>query len=86
MNDKSIRDRLVEHGQILFRASKRPIAFTKEPHADALLNDLDNYPHAFVLACVMERQVNAKRAWFFPYRISQKIGAFSVQRLSEPSR
>ncbi|MEW6620348.1 MAG: iron-sulfur cluster loop [bacterium] len=86
MSEKSIRDRLVEHGQILFRAPKQLITFTKEPQADALLNDLDNHPHAFVLACLMDRQVRAERAWLIPYRISQKIGGFSVQRMSELSR
>jgi len=86
MNEKSIRDRLVERGQILFRAPKQPVAFTNEPKADALLNDLDNHPHAFVLACVMDRQIKAERAWLIPYRISQKIGGFSMQALSALSQ
>lgn len=86
MSEKSIRDRLVEYGQTLFRAPKKPIPFTKEPQADALLNDLDNHPHAFVLACVMDRQVKAERAWLIPYRISEKIGGFSMQTLSSLSR
>jgi uncharacterized HhH-GPD family protein len=86
MNEKAIRNRLVEHGQALFRAPKQPILFTREPQSDALLNDLDNHPHAFVLACVMDRQIKAERAWLIPYRISQKIGEFSMQRLSEISR
>lgn len=86
MNEKSIRDRLVGRGEILFRAPKQPISFTKEPQADALLNDLDEHPHAFVLACVMDRQVKAERAWLIPYRISQKIGGFSVERLSALTR
>jgi len=81
MSEKSIRDRLVERGQTLFSAPKQPIPFTKEPQADALLNDLDNHPHAFVLACVMDRQVKAERAWLIPYRISEKIGGFSMQAL-----
>jgi len=86
MNEKSIRDRLVEHGQKLLHDPKAPIAFTKEPQADALLNDLDNHPHAFVLACIMDRQVKSERAWLIPYRISKKIGGFSMQKLSELSR
>jgi len=86
MNEKLTRDRLVEHGQRLFHAPKQPIAFTKEQAADTLLNDLDNYPHAFVLGCVMDRQVKAERAWLIPYRISQKIGGFSMRTLSELSR
>jgi len=86
MKEKSIRDRLVERGQILFHSPKQPIPFSKERHADALLNDLDNFPHAFVLACVMDRQIKAEKAWQIPYRISQKIGSFSIRSLSELSR
>jgi len=55
MNEKAIRDRLVEHGQTLFRAPKQLIQFTREPQADALLNDLTNHPHAFVLVTVHEK-------------------------------
>jgi endonuclease III len=86
MNEKAIRDRLVEHGQALFRAPKALIEFTKQPQADALLNDLADHPHAFVLACVMDRQIKAERAWVIPYRISEKIGGFSMDALSALSR
>jgi endonuclease III len=86
MNEKAMRNRLVEHGQALFRAQKRPILFTREPKADALLNDLAHHPHAFVLACVMDRQVKAERAWLIPYRISEKIGGFSMKALNALSR
>jgi endonuclease-3 len=82
MNEKAMRNRLVEHGQTLFRVPKKQIRFTGEPEADALLNDLANHPHAFVLACVMDRQIKAERAWLIPYRISKKIGGFSMQSLS----
>jgi endonuclease III len=81
MNERTIRDRLVEHGETLFRAPKQTIQFTKEPQADALLNDLVKHPHAFVLACVMDRQVKAERAWLIPYRISEKIGGFAMKVL-----
>jgi uncharacterized HhH-GPD family protein len=86
MNEKAIRDRLLEHGQTLFRAPKQLIQFTREPEADALLNDLTDHPHAFVLACVMDRQIKAEKAWLIPYRISEKIGAFSMGTLSALSR
>ena len=82
MNEKAIRDRLVEHGKELFRAPKQLIQFTGKEKADSLLNDLENHPHAFVLACVMDRQIKAERAWLIPYLISQKIGEFSMESLS----
>lgn len=86
MNEISIRDMLVEHGQELFGAPKQFTEFTKETQADTLLNNLINYPHAFVLACVMDQQIKAERAWLIPYRISEKIGNFSMQTLSLLSR
>lgn len=87
MNTKEIRDRLVEHGEKLFHAPKQAvIEFTKVPQADALLNDLANHPHAFVLACVMDRQVKAEKAWIIPYRISEKLNGFSMQRLTQLSQ
>jgi len=86
MNEKHIRDRLVEHGEALFSASKQHIQFTAVPEADALLNDLTNHPHAFVLACVMDRQIKAEKAWLIPYRISEKLGGFSMAVLRSLSR
>jgi endonuclease III len=81
MNVNNIRDILIEHGRMLFQAPKQLIQFTKVPEADALLNDLEMYPHAFVLACVMDRQIKAEKAWLIPYRISEKLHGFSMNML-----
>ncbi len=86
MNEKAIRDRLVERGQTLFRGPRQFLEFTGEPDADALLNDLTDYPHAFVLACLMHRQIKAEKAWLIPYRISGKLGGFSMELLRPLSR
>jgi len=86
MKYESIHDRLIARGTALFDAPKKPIAFTRDSQADTLLNDLDRHPHAFVLACVMDRQVKAERAWLIPHLISKKIGGFSMRRLSALSR
>lgn len=34
----------------------------------------------------MDRQIKAEKAWLIPYRISEKIGGFSMQVLAELSR
>jgi uncharacterized HhH-GPD family protein len=80
-NEKEVCDRLVEHGQTLLSAPKKEIEFTRDRKADRLLNDLNAYPHAYVLACVMDRQVRAERAWIIPHRISEKLGEFSMKAL-----
>jgi endonuclease III len=86
LNEKSIRDILIEHGKALFHAPKQLIEFTKIPDADALLNDLNGHPHAFVLACVMDRQVKAEKAWLIPFKISDKLNGFSMPLLGQLSR
>ena len=41
-----------------------------------MLIDVDRFPHHFVLACLMDRQVKAARAWAVPYRLGSRIGGF----------
>jgi len=86
MNERVIRDRLVERGRTHFHAPIEPIPFTKIAEADRRLNDLTNYPHHFVLGCVMDRQIKAEKAWVIPYRISEKLGGFSMKVLRPLSR
>ena len=84
--ETAISDRLAEHGQTLFDAPRGAVRFTKIDGADRLLNDLDRYPHAFVIACVMDRQIKAERAWVIPYAIAEKLGGFSMETLARLSR
>jgi hypothetical protein len=45
------------------------------------LNDIDGYPHAFVLACIMDRQMKAQKAWLIPYELKQRLGFFDCANL-----
>jgi endonuclease III len=81
MNEAAIADRLVQFGK------KRldPQEFDEScgvPQADALVNNLREFPHAFVLACLMDRREDWKRAWQVPYEISRRIPDFSISILS----
>lgn len=48
-----------------------------------MLNNLKQFPHAFVLACVMDRQIKAERAWLIPYYVSKEIGGFEFEKLKK---
>lgn len=74
---------LIDRGNLLLGQPFEPIVFSGNPQADAMLNDLKQYPHAFLLACVMDRQIKAERAWLIPYHISQSVGGFEFSRLVE---
>lgn len=71
---------LVKRGEELFAQPRQRIKFTKDNKADDLLNDLENYPHGFVLACVMDRQIKAEQAWLIPYKVSEEVGGFAFSR------
>lgn len=74
MKINKIAERLVEQGRKLFEAKKQFTEFTKLAEADKLLNNLQNYPHAFVLASVMDRQIRAELAWLIPFKFAEKLG------------
>ncbi len=46
------------------------------PEGERMLSDLDHFPHHFVLACLMDRQLGAERAWVIPYRVGLHLGGF----------
>ncbi len=72
---------LVERGKALFDAKPVRVAFSDDPNADALINDFRGHPHAFVLGCIMDRQIRAERAWRIPYLVAEKIGGFDISLL-----
>jgi len=82
---KEIITKLIDRGNELLNRPYKKNEFTGVAEADTLLNDLDNFPHAFVLASVMDRQIKAEKAWLIPYHISNEIGGFEFERLSKLS-
>ena len=54
-----------------------------EPAARNLVNDLDGYPHAFVLACIADRQTKADIAWNLPHVICEAVGDFEFNTLRQ---
>lgn len=81
MTDQEITNSLVKKGREHMRSSPRVTTFTGIEEYDALLNDLDRYPHAFVIACVMDRQIKAELAWAIPYKLRERIGDFEFTTL-----
>ena len=59
------------------------VHFVDDDNANAILNDLDKYPHAYVLACLMDRQIKAERAWAIPFEIYKEIDSFRFKKLEQ---
>lgn len=81
MSERAIADVLVEHGLTHMRERPALIRFTQMEASDVLLNDLERYPHAFVTACVMDRQVKAELAWQIPFKLQERLGTFRFKDL-----
>ena len=52
-----------------------------DPAARALVNDIERYPHAFVLACVADRQTKADIAWSLPHLVREAAEGFDIDTL-----
>ena len=60
-SQEKIVEILIQEGNRLLNQPYEKIEFSKNLEADDLLNNLREFPHAFVLACVMDRQIRAER-------------------------
>lgn len=81
---------LLTKGKEKFEGSNTSVNFFSEnqltdPHvaeSNLLLSDLCLYSHAFVLACLMDRQMKAELVWKIPYLLKERIGDFTFQTLN----
>ena len=79
-------DLLVEIGKAKFENPKRnSVHLVNDEEGNRLLNDIEHYPHAYVLACCMDRQVNAEIAWMVPVKIWRILGTFDFEVLQNIS-
>jgi endonuclease III len=77
---------LVKLGWERYNAPKEnQVHFVEDETANTFLNDFKRYPHAYVLACCMDRQMKAEAAWMIPYKVFQIFGDFSMKTLASKS-
>ena len=77
---------LLEYAKAQFNRKEQNVHFIpNNKDANDLLDPLGQYPHAFVLACIMDIQVKANNAWEIPYKIKTAIHAFDMNTLYKTS-
>lgn len=82
---KSSKQVLEEKEQFDSIANKSGQIFSGEENKRYENLTINNSPHLFVLCCLMERQMNAKKAWQIPLEVCTKTGRWSIDELSEIS-
>ena len=76
--------KLVEIAQQVFNdKDKGNVHFVDNEEYNIFLNDIERYPHAFVLACLMDKQMKAERAWEIPCKVYDELGNFDINYLAE---
>jgi endonuclease-3 len=101
MSLQQIVDVLIERGNDIVNSPRKRFDFTREntlglsnrerqdrAEANDILNDIETYPHVFVLGCLMNRQYSVEKCWIIPYRFvkDNRIGSFSFTALRGTSR
>lgn len=75
--------KLVEIAKSVFDSKDEGnVHFVKEDKYNDMLNDLENYPHTFLLACLMDKQMKAERAWVIPCKVYEILGNFEIDFLA----
>jgi endonuclease III len=52
------------------------------PDINAFLNDIEQYPHAYVLGCLMDCQIKSEKAFSIPWLVKESLGSFSIENLA----
>lgn len=77
-----VKRRLLELGHAKkTEPEKYRVHFSENMEAHNLINNLEKYPHAYVLACLMDRQIKAEKAWEIPFKIKKQLGSFELNQI-----
>lgn len=80
-NKEEIIRILLNKGEILLKEPRKNITLSNDKEVNKYLTDLENYPHLFVLFCIMQRTINAQRAAKIPYLVATELGSFAFREL-----
>lgn len=75
--------KLVEIAQHVFESEDEGnVHFVKEKKYNDMLNDIEKHPHIYLLACLMDKQIKAERAWEIPCKVCEILGNYEIEFLA----
>lgn len=75
-NSLGLEKELIKRATAAWSGPVKLDRFALKPEADQLVKDIVSHPHAYVIACLMDRRITAERAWAIPYELQQRLGSF----------
>jgi endonuclease III len=75
----------VEEGSSIVAAPRRHEQFAYDEEADEFINDIEDYPQAFVLGSLCNRMGRAEAAWRIPYKIHNRHKTLNIEELARLS-
>lgn len=78
---RSVEAQLLRLARSYCRRVPEPARFSGDKSLDRYLNDIDRFPHLFVLGCVADYQVKFEKAWRVPMALAEHAGGKSFQAM-----
>jgi endonuclease III len=72
-NHQNIVSELIRRGTEALNNQREPVQFTTNDEANMILNNIDQYPHIFVLGCIADRQMPSEQAWLSAYQFCREV-------------
>ena len=78
--------RLILESRKRNRLQYKNIDFASNDQANELIKDIDRYPHAYLIALLMNYGMPFKRAFDIPFLLKERLGGFTFRRLRSLSQ
>ena len=77
-SQRQVAGRLIDIGKRTLADARPGVRVVHGTDSEALVNNLDEHPHAYVIGCVMNMQIPAERAWAIPLELTKRLGFFDM--------
>jgi len=85
-SQRQVAERLIDIGKRTLADARPGVRVVHGTDSEALVNNLDENPHAYVIGCVMNMQIPVERAFGIPLELSRRLGFFDMPSLARVSR
>jgi len=75
----NVANYLIRTGREFLRQQREPVIFTGREEVDEALNNIEEFPHLYLLGAQMDRGIESHVAWEIPYRLFEILELKSLE-------